>query len=428
MLEYKNKLSKFPSSKKYLEFGLKQAESVNEKFKNWYYNQAFFPVANSGISSEFSLLTLDGHSDHIGIGGNGFNIEYEDRVQWQLNFLGEIKNEKLSEALLHEKRLPNITTFNSAPYIFDTANYIQIGVSNGKIGWVKKGEFPKSICAKEDYDAVNKALSSGKPLEKTPIIGVQTDVRREALAGFEAAYYWQCFRAMIVDCSDVLHKRLKEEISEMGKIDYNKSEFIRSRSENVYPFFVSFFPDVRLKQNKSTSLKKFYHPGALEATIALELENGFYHQFGGSDSSERPIFSAKGFPIEVSGNDKKYDARIKFQLNPFGSSIQEDEQTQVVLSKTIRKKYNNFSIDKEGNFIFTFDLKNANKIEQEIREGSKDTSLHVMSRVLVENLRLMHESLNEWYEKKIPALEEEHQVAILNRRHSHFLGLEKNLK
>ena len=143
MINHTNKLSNIPATQAYVDFGLKQVRAINKRFRSWLTQQSF---ADSVVSSEFVRMIVSGCSDCKDIDSE----ESPDRIQWDLRFSDEVKINAISDALLHEHRYPDITTFNSKPQIFDTSDYIQISVRNGERGWVKTGEFEIiSICISE---------------------------------------------------------------------------------------------------------------------------------------------------------------------------------------------------------------------------------------------------------------------------------------
>ncbi|MDP2749544.1 MAG: hypothetical protein Q8O89_01785 [Nanoarchaeota archaeon] len=411
MVEITNELGHLPATQAYLDFGLEQLQSINKRFDSWIAQQSF---VNEG-GSQFGYIAVKGTSE----GTNHKHEECQDRIEWDLRFLDGVTNKALSDALLHEKRYPNITTFNSKPQIFDTADYIQIGVTNGERGWVKNGEFPANVRADFDYDVHKEDIH--KPL---PIIGIQTDVKREALAGFEAAYQWQCFRAMAVASSSFVEGQIDKEIKDkIGPQGLAFSDYLRSRTHNVYTLLVQLLPDNRLEEREPAALKSHYSPGTLEGALALELDHLIHHNFGERAlHKERPIYIANGSPIEVITTENGYDALIKLNISAYGYSKDEDAKSAI---EQQLKKYFNVELKENSDIDFVLELKDAHLIEKAIKEGQTNTKIHKFARGLGDALRFVYEVSDKWYGEKAKDLETEYKRMVDEKKAAHFSGLKE---
>jgi hypothetical protein len=416
MITVKDKSKDVPSEV-YIKFGLEQTDLINVKFDSWLAQQTF---ARKCIDSHYSNLVFDPQSEYCTFEGE----KYPDKLEWQLSFAEEIKTNEddLSAALLHEKRLPSIITFNSAPNIFDTANYVHVSVSNGERGWVKEGKFPVNVHIIE-----NDENGTGH-LEKRP---VHTDIQRDALTGFNAAYEWQKFRAMASASPDVLQNEISNKWNELhGKINTGKinghevHDRMRSCMKTAYPILVGLLPDTRL-ENGPSSLKQFYFPGALEGTLAFELEDFVYQTFG-FNPELKPIYNVKGNPIEITGNSKKYEALMKLGLNVFGFNVNDWEKLKPIIERKLSKDYNvEFKSPNEMEVIFQ--VENAQKIAEAIREGDLDTSFHKSIRNFGNALTNTTSLIKSWGEIAMPNLERRYERLIDLARVKFFQGLEKRI-
>lgn len=409
ILNVSNKLEKIPATEAYVDFGTSQTIAINEKFLEWLAQQTF---ADTEISSEFRFMVFSGLSE---------DQKYTDHIKWDLKFENKVKIKELSDALLHEHRYPDITTFNSKPQLFDAANYINIRVENGEKGWVKTGKFPANVYISKNYDEPRKIGEEPKD------IAVQTDVKREALAGFKAALEWQKFRAMAVACSDFIAAQIKRENKKVK--DHNAQEYMRSRREIAYPLFVGLLPDTRITKG-ATALKPTYKPGTLEGAAALELEHHIDRKFGVREKGDnRPIYYAQGRPIAIVTNPNGYDAVIKFNIKTFShgsKGTDDEEQVRLTLENQLKK---HFAVELKSyhQMEFSFALKNAHEIEGAIRDGATDTQLHRQISDFGEALRHTQETLKFWYGTQIHALKERYASMLNEQREYHFSLLEGKL-
>jgi hypothetical protein len=403
METHENELAqRYPATQAYVDFGLEQVKAINARFRDWISQQSF---VDDAAPSEFVHMVVSGHSDRD---------DFNDTIEWDLRF--PEKTGKLGDSILHEQRFPVQTTFNSKPQFSSTVGYMQIRVSNGEKGWVKKGAFPQNVRVANDHDAIMR-----DPMKKHPKIGVQTDVRREALAGFEAAYHWQCYRAMAVTCCDYLREKLqreREELEESAKTmesfdGYEASQSMRDRKGITHRLFVESLPDIDAFPNT-------YRPGALEATLALEIEHAVQRNLGPTDyKGGRPIWYPKAKPIQISSNSSGFDALLQLEIGGFGSHGDKDEKVLPLLEKQLRKHFD-VRIDSKRDMTAAFQFSYAHKIDAEIRGGSTDTLLHRRIHDFNDALRAVSAASKEWYGKDIPAQEADHQKRLDEARAERF--------
>jgi hypothetical protein len=420
MVTFENELGdKIPETETYFRFGIKHVYSVNEKYLKWLAQQSF---ADDAFPSEFEEMVLSGE---------------EGRVQWQMDFAKKVENKELGDKLLHvtllqKERQPNISHFGSKPNVFDTANYIYFNVSKGGKDWVKTGMFTNNLHIEEDYDAIpTHERVRGK---KAPLIPIHTFTKEDALNGFNAALEWQKYRSMATTCADFLEAKLKKEHKEAwenydkagdpeGNVQYDLGQRLRYQKERANELFLHLLPNT-LHEDTPSALKTFYRPGALEATLALELGRGVYtdHVIN-KELDIHPIHMIRGSPIEITETEEGYDAVMKFSLSTRGHNYGngEDEETRKLLETALSKQYN-VSLTATDQMHFTFELKDAHLIDQAIREGKTDTELHQMSRGLVDTLIKTDASLKEWYKTRVPEIEQDHQQSFANQRAAYFLS------
>ena len=410
MIEIINNFEKIPAAKVYVDFGLEQTRIINKRFEAWLAKQSF---AIDVEDSRYNKIIIKGGPDY-----SEEDLELrKDNIQWELSFSDQLGSGGLENALLHEKRYPDISHLNSKPQIFDTADYIHIRVSNGKGGWVEEGEFPVNLHIGKDYEAID-----GKSLEIPPIMPILTDIRIDAIAGFEAAYHWQCFRAMALCCSGYVTEKLKGESK--GIIEFDETQHMRSRRENVWPFFVELLPDTRIEEGAS-ALKSFYWPGILEGTLALELEHAVHHQFGINKKDDvRPISIIKGYPIEITPTDNScYDALMKFRVQTYSYGSKDDENVRLAVEQQLAKHYS-VKFKNPSEIEVEFELKDAHLVEQAIIDGANDTKIHRFARNFGDALRHIDTSYREWNKEKIPDLEKIYKGLVDDTRENHFSALE----
>jgi|GEM_PF-2921375 len=419
MVTVKNELSRFPTTQTYVDFGLAQVERMNSRFREWVTNQTFASQAEESLVAE---MVVRGSSESY----DQEHKPYSDRVEWSLHFPKKVENKNLDHALLvepiHNKnRLPDGTTFNSAPQIFPVADYVGVSVYNGEQGWVKKGEFPVNVhleMAQVNPDNIREGMKQ---------IPVQTDIRREALARFEAAYQWQRFRAMAVSSVGYLEDYLKREWQNLPEKERNweAGEWMRSRKQTAYEFWVAMLPDTR-REEGPTALKSFYHPGALEAVLALELEKTVVPNFGGRREN-RVLSSILGSPIEIIPTSAGYDAFMKFRVTLLNSfDVDKDETLKPLVQELLGKHYT-VEVQTPTQYNFTFEIKDAHRVEEEIRNGSETSSLRTEASKLVDNLRIVYEALNQWHEQKMPALQADYETRVAIDKTNHFLEYGKRI-
>jgi hypothetical protein len=421
MVTVKNELeSKIPESETYFRFGLKHLDRINEKYQTWLAQQSF---ADDAFPSEFEEMVLSGE---------------KDRVQWELQFTKKVENKKLSDKLLHvtshqKQRQPNISHHGSKPNVFDTADYVHFTVSKGGQNWVTTGMFTDHRHVEQDYNAVpTQERVRGK---EVPLIAVHTFTKEDALNGFNAALEWQKYRSMAVTCADILETKLKKE-HETAWNDYDKSkdpegnasydigQRLRYQKERVSELFLSLLPNT-LHEDTPEALKTFYRPGALEATLALEIDKGVdTDHVINRELDIHPIYSISGSPTEITETEEGYDAVMKFNLRIRGHNYgnEEDEEARKLLETTLRKQYN-VNLTATDEMHFTFELKDAHLIDQAIREGSTDTELHQISRGLVDTLRKTDAALKEWYKTRVPAIQETYRQSFTNEKTAYFQAL-----
>jgi len=431
MVTVENKFKDLPETEAYVGFGRIQVERINDQFDEWLAQQSF---VDDAFPSRFEEMIVKGSSEQ-----NLLGKKSQDNVEWDLRFAEKNKHKGLENALLHIKRYDNKPAFNSKPRIFSTADYFQITVKNGERGWVKTGEFPINVRSEPDYETINKRIPeqfivgvNKMPDErKIPPIGIYTDIRRDAIAGFDDALQWQKFRAMAITCSGIVKKILGNESKQRikkneGKLNYNAHQHARSRNENVWPLFVQLLPYASL-DNGPTALKQFYKPGALEGVLALELEHAISHNHGSRETGGyRPIQYARGRPIEISKTNSGYDALMKFKVQTTSYGLEEDEQIRTAIEEQLREHYT-IEVKTPTKMEVAYVLKDAHKTEQAIREGNDDTELHKFARNFGDAIRYTTKALDSWREKEMPALEEKYKSTVTEARANHFLALESQL-
>ncbi|MFA6461998.1 MAG: hypothetical protein WCV90_07070 [Candidatus Woesearchaeota archaeon] len=414
MIPYENKLSQFPPTQSYVDFGLEQVEAINQRYDAWIARQSF---AEDAVPSRFERMVVEGSSEQ-----HDFHLKPSvDHVTWDLRFPQKVKIKDLDNALLHEHRLPEMTTFNSAPRIFDTANYIQVRVENGERGWVKTGTFPENVHLGNEW------INKDNVREGQRVIPIQTSIRREALAGFEAAYQWQKFRAMAVSCADHIGAQLAIEWGNLAAKKYKDGENMRSRKDAAYPFFVQMLPDTRLEEGP-TALKSFYRPGALEGALALELEQATTRNFGSNEGESRPIYLMRGSPIEITKTDQGYDAVMKFMVQIHGYFPKGDgeiEPLKLAVQEQLQKHYT-LTAEDPTTYNMTFVLRDAHLVDQAIRTGAKDTELHKFAKRLGNDLLLTEQALGTWH-KGMPGLKAQYDEMVSSARATYFNGLGERL-
>ncbi|MBU1111657.1 MAG: hypothetical protein ABIG93_01700 [archaeon] len=424
MVTVENKFKDLPETGAYVGFGKIQVQRINESFETWLVEQLF---ADKVLPSRFETLIVSGMSEHQ---------EYDDKVQWDLRFSEQVDHEGLGNALLHEKRYDNEKVFNSQPRIFSTADYFQITVRNGEKGWVKTGKFPINVRSEPNHDAIMKAIGIDSIVDerKIPPIGIYTDTRRDAVAGFDAALQWQKFRAMATGSLEVMKRQFNAEIEERKKLFQDGSvdrhdimQHARSRSENVLPFFIQLLPHPGITDSP-TSLQPNYLPGALEATLALELEHAIYHQHGlGQDSDVRPISYVQGRPIIIRPNRNGYDAIMRFGAYQF-NYITEDKEQVLAAVETELKKYFDVKLSPSFDIDVTLEMSDAHKIDQAIKEGNDNTKLHKWARDFGDAIRYADAAIRSWNKTERPALEQRYESIISEARTTHFSGLSSKLE
>ena len=371
----------------YTSFGKEQLERINTELSQWVAKQQFATQAPSKPS--YGQLSVK-----LGINERGLNREeYPDHVEWDLRFEHKVPdgvsegwvNRSFSDGLLHTKRVSNLTEFNSAPTLFTTANYVHVRVGNGERGWVEKGLFPKNVHL--GLETVEKEEDGLPGFVQIP---VYTDIRRDALVGFNAALEWAKFRTMAVACKDNIYDALKFEWKAVSK-DYNERQLMRARTETAIPLMLSLLPDVRIESGDA-SLKPNYLPGILEAAVALEISNQVSPHHG--TAPRRPIGYMTGNPIQIiptPGKSDEYDARI-----PLNIHISAVEEAALPIYEKELRKYMNAKFVNLSNLNVTLEVPKAHEVRKAILDGKKDTSLHTQLRALSEALYIIESNSGDW--------------------------------
>ncbi len=423
MIEIENRLARHPATQAYVDFGLTHLELNNREFLYWLTKQTF---AEEGRSAEFTHMEVDGNADYIPFPQiSGPPLDCPDSVEWQLSFADKPKRPSFRErpfdkALLHEDRLPDdLVTFNSAPNIgISTRDYINFSVSDGTKGWVKRGEFPVGIRA---VDRMVIDEEEG-PTGERKLVGIQTDFRREAIAGFKAAHEWQKFRSMATSCSDYVMGALKAEAEKIhGPMDVAKLEKIDRRGarlERVCSLFVSLLPDTRLESGPS-ALKQFYRPGILEGAFSLGMETYI-------EGNNSLLFNSKGRPIEVVGTEESYDTTFTIDGRFCKQELSEDERTRSLLQDKLAKHYDITPLPK--GLRLKFRLENAHLVEQQLKEGADNTDLHRFIENIGYALQESGRLATVWYEEREPDAKASYRATEDSLRMSHFERLEQRLR
>ncbi|MBW3018586.1 hypothetical protein KY329_00165 [Candidatus Woesearchaeota archaeon] len=392
MVTHENEFEKFPKTQAYVDFGLEQVEAINARFRDWLSKQSF---ADGAAPSEYV---------HMKVGGTVNHSEYNDAIRWELEF--PEKTGKLGDVLLHEHRYPVQVTFNAKPDIFSSVSDIQIRVHNGEKGWVEEGAFPQNIRDDKDYDAYLK-----KPRKPFPLKPIQTDVRREALAGFEAAYHWQCYRAMAVTCCDFLLEMLKRECEELDEISktmdrtqkHEAQDSMRDRREITRRLFVEALPDI--------GLPSVYRPGTLETALALEIQNATAANHGPHDLEKRPIWYPKATPTQIVATPAGYDALMSLNLSGFSYDEDKDEKATALIVEQLGKHFD-VEFAPKRHLLVSFKFPDAHTIADAIREGSTDTLLHRRVQDFCDALRETNAVSRIWYKEDMPVLEANYRQRV----------------
>jgi hypothetical protein len=427
MVEVTNKFENIPATDVYVDFGLEQIVRSNERFLLWAQHQAFLAGA--------SLEEIRGTHffSHLTVGGNAQTHDYilpesSDSVNWNIRFAAETDNGGLDNALSQEWRLrsfPSFSTFNSAPSLFSTGNHIEVRVKNGERGWVKQGLFPESVrIAPGGIDPEN-------PPKRLPDYAQQIDIRREALAGFEAAHLWQRFRAMALVSSDVLSKTLSKELAEKNKrmdsfdfcnkrrgtYDYYNAH--RSRVEVTYPLFVNLLPDIHVDEGV-TALQPFYVPGALEASLALEMEHVVRQNYGGPiEEIRRPIRHIQGMPIEITKTGEgTYDAVMRLKIYTYISG-EEDPGIREALQESLGSRFD-IDVLNQSEMHVALTLPDAHEIAKAIRNGETDTPVHQFAYAMNDAIRSTDIALSGWYNQLKPGRAEMYAAQEMEAKRAHF--------
>lgn len=403
----------------YTDFGLQQLSKVNAQTERWLAGQAFAEYAPSPLYNKMEVTGFSNDRLHS-IG------EVSDKVEWELEFAYQLPDmfksswteSAFHHGLLHIDQLPNLSKYNSAPGIFDTSDYIQISVFNGERGWVERGEFPTNVHVRKGSEIIEGERGFIPRLKKTET-AVFTSIKRDAEAGFSAAREWAKFRTMALAASGYLFDRLRGEWEETT--DWNGERTMRDRSERTFEVMLGLLPDTTIRSGPA-ALKRYYEPGILEATVALELERGISSNLG-RDNRPRPFYGVKGSPIEVTnipGKTLQYDAMISLNL-PVRSFL-DDEAVRGKLEREAGK-YFDVTTNSKGLNV-KLHIPNAHEVRAAIAEGKEDTILHRQTRGLIEMTHSIALLSHSWTYEQVPVLEEGYKAMIEAGKAKHFERLE----
>lgn len=369
------------------------------------------------IDNVFDGLRISGFSD------DKSEREDSDSVHWQMEFSSQVKDGDswidtgfdhgmVSAGIPSFGRRSTMEKYGSAPSMSTSLNWVEVRVSNDERGWVAKGSFPKAP------RIIDKDISDEGEMSKYVPIGVFTDIRRDAKAGFKVAREWAKFRTMAVESRDFLFGKLKDEYK--GKVEHNERQLMRSRCETANSLMIQFLPNT-LTSKKRNSLRDFYVPGVLEAEVALELEKGIYPKHGVSESSF-PISYIRADPVEVSsiGKNGKYSAVFPFRMYSCSSLLDDEISSSIVQNVLDKNKYSNIrlggkSIDAK---IYVPDV---GRVMSEILEGSDDTVLHREAYKVVDAVKEIYSFSNGWREynsslkSKLEKIERDEKVSHFSK-------------
>ena len=358
-----------------------------------------------------------------------------DQVAWDLRFSHQLDRDRgssghdkaLGDALLHAKRLPDVTVDNSAPQLFATDDYIQIHVDDGSRGWVKNGEFPTRLYT--DTVCVDPLDIQSEP----KMVGVKANTRLNAENGFKAALDWAKFRTMALASTDALRDKLKQEVAGWAERlnnlsrteEYRAHEDRRYRVQHAFEYLVDFLPDVRTKTGP-TALRPYYQPGFLEAAAALALEPGVQHAGGARD---RPISYARAQPIEIlaqTGKSGSFDAVLPVKFCMYG--IGDDERIDRLVEGKLREHFDvtvGSCKGSEAGVMVRFPVKDAHNVLAEVAEGSAETYVHEEIGRFIDAMSSVHQRFASWNDSVKPALEAGYDQMVKGAQDKHFADLDR---
>jgi hypothetical protein len=309
--------------------------------------------------------------------------------------------------------------------LFHPVNYFDVRVNCPQKGWVTQGGFP----SKAHISARLKNPEAGElDLVAVPVF---TDTRRDAEAGFMAAFDWAKFRTMAVACKDYIFEKLNEEgqkLIGLGEKGYWPLQLFRSRVEATIPLMLGFFPDTR-RVNGKTALRPYYTPGVLETTLALILQEGITPAYGNREG-DYPIGSAKSFPAEIDvavGKRQVYDMTFPVKLHTYFDSTGKDETQKSLLTQALGK-YFDIDFTEVNNPVVRIHVKDAAKVREEILAGAQDTSLHSQTYALLGSLKQVNSLSRSWRDEQQPTLETGYKVMIEAGKRAHFGRLDRMLE
>ncbi len=417
----------------YTDFGLKYLQPLNYDVVSWVMQQSFArSLSELDASYVYQSMIVSGTSEHPPISGS----DIVDSVQWDLNFSADALKSKdgaekfpgFGDGLLHmNNRTPNVTSFNSAPGLFHPFGYFQIRVANGEHGWVKKGDFPKNVhkSLQHDESQNESTFRDLSPLKKIP---VYTDIKRDAIAGFNAAKDWAKYRAMALASVGYLKQVLHQERETYKQHnpnwnhDFDAAEAYKSRSKNAGRIFLDLLPDVRVTKGE-TALRPYYEPGFLEGVLASELERGLvdHNVRSARNNTDRGINSVYGTPIQIISTPGKgaYDARFVFNIDPRGSSSGKDENLAGIVNGILRP-YANIHADDSLKFNVIIDIPDAHKVVAAIKEGANDTYLHKEVESLNYIMAELSKKMNDWSSSVKPTIEAGYKSMLKGSQEKHF--------
>jgi len=418
----------------YTDFGLKYLQPINYGIVSWVMQQSFskFPFSELPTDYVYRSMIVSGTSEHPPISGS----DIVDSVQWDLSFSADGQKSKdgvekfpgFEDGLLHiNNRTPDVASLNSAPNLFHPFGYFQIRVSNGERGWVKNGTFPKNVHERLHRDeSPNEVTLQNLPsLKKIP---AYTDIKRDAIAGFNAAKDWAKYRAMAIASAGYLKQVLHQERETFKEHDpdwshnFDAAKAYKSRSSNAGELFLDLLPDVRVTKG-ATALRPYYEPGFLEGVFALELEKGLvdYNACFKHNDADRGISRVYGTPIQIISTAGKgaYDARFVLNITPRVGGSGKDENLAGIVNGILRP-YANIYADDSLNFKVIIDVPDAHKVVAAIKEGANDTYLHKEVESLNYIMAELSKKMNDWSTNVKPTIEAGYKSMLIGAQEEHF--------
>lgn len=361
-----------------------------------------------------------------GYENHNFGSHTDDHLEFKLAFPKRRKELMIEDSItgLHVYRMneelkavennhgPNITGY------FDSLN---IWLSSDGSGWLTKGDFPEALYVKGDE-------------------AVHSDMSREAIAGFRLAENWAKYRTIALAGSDFIEKPLRRERRRAGR-DYEDAQRMRDLKENACEMYLLLVPS-----DVPAPARKLYVPGAIEGTLALELEKGIN---GRMSSRNGPLIQIIPEPLEF-GEGDNYSLRANLLLRPrytFGDASISEEQK--LMAKTFRCSLPNVPVEEkaeerrqleellgdyfptevqeDGSVRITIDISDATEVTEQIIAGSTDTSLHKNAGEVVRVMTVLNDSAKDWYNFDKPLLRQQYEEMIALSRRSRFANAREKL-